>query len=246
MLKRTVCTAVCAAMLAASPAAAMIPGLDTAGTSIAPAVSIVSAAGRSYAGEDGLVIEDGSYHYYEDGKQVKSRWVTVDDDTYYFRKNGDAAVLSCKIKGKYYVFDTKGRLQQPSSKKIVKIHTGNGTYKKYMVRPNGTAVSGWAEKKTRYFDETGEMTTGITVIKEKFYAFNSGGKYNEKKTKKLRAAAKYEQPFAALQNIIGRPEKTQYLDSCYGNGKDGILTYDTFTVYTFKPASGTEIFMGAE
>lgn len=108
------------------------------------------------------------------------------------------------------------------------------------------AKSGWTEDKTHYFDENGEAATGIVVINEKFYCFNSDGKYLAKKTSKIRKAAKYEKPFANLKKLLGEPNKSKYYASCYGNSKDGVLVYDNFTVYTFKPVKGKEIFMGAE
>lgn len=97
-----------------------------------------------------------------------------------------------------------------------------------------------------YFDKNGEMASGILVIDKKFYCFRANGKYNAAKTTKIRKAAKYEKPFDKVKKLIGKPNKTKYYDSCYGNGKDGVLSYDNFTVYTFKPAQGKEIFMSAE
>ncbi len=97
-----------------------------------------------------------------------------------------------------------------------------------------------------YFDEAGEMAAGIIVLDEKFYSFSASGQFNKKKTQKIRKAAKYEKSFAPLKKLIGKPAKAKYYKSCYGNGKDGILTYDGYTVYTFKPQKGAEIFMGAE
>ena len=76
--------------------------------------------------------------------------------------------------------------------------------------------------------------------------FNADGKYNNRKTSKIRKAAEYEKPFAGLKKIIGNPGKSRYYASCYGNGKDGVLSYDGFTVYTFKPDKGKEIFMDVE
>lgn len=113
-------------------------------------------------------------------------------------------------------------------------------------KKSGNFRSGWTEDKTHYFYENGEVATGIIVINKKFYCFNSNGKYLAEKTEKIRKAAKYEKPFSKLKKFIGNPNKSKYYASCYGNGKDGVLTYDNFTVYTFKPNKGKEIFMGAE
>lgn len=119
--------------------------------------------------------------------------------------------------------------------------------KKYGTDEDGNPLSGWSKDKKYYFYKDGEVATGIVVIKEKFYSFTASGKYNDAKTKKIRGAAKYEKPFAPLRKLIGKPKKAKYYKrSCYGKGKDGILTYDGFTVYTFKPDKGAEIFMGVE
>ncbi len=196
--------------------------------------------------KNGLVEEDGHFRYYEDGQPVTKHWATVEGNTYYFDKNGDASVLKCKINGSYFVFDEEGRLLQPSQKKVVRVETPDGEIQKYYVDKEGKAISGWSPDKTYYFDETGEMATGITVIKEKFYCFYASGKFNQKKTQKIRKAAKYESKFSNLKKYIGEPKKSKYYDSCYGAGKDGILTYDGFKVFTYRPGDGSEIFMGAE
>lgn len=102
-------------------------------------------------------------------------------------------------------------------------------------------------KKKYYFGANGNAVAGIRVIKGKFFYFNSKTCiYSTKMTKKLRSAAKYERSFAPLKKMIGAPKKSEYYDSCYGDGKDGILTYKNFTVFTYLPKQGEEKFMGAE
>ncbi len=128
---------------------------------------------------DGLLEEDGSYHYYKNGKMAVEKWVSLDDSKYYFGKNG-------------------------------------------------------------------RMSVGIILMDKKFFCFSKNGKYNAEKTAKIRKAAKYEKPFAKLKKLIGEPKKAKYYASCYGNGKDGVLAYRGFKVYTFKPAKGKEIFLSAE
>jgi len=195
---------------------------------------------------EGLVREDGRYRYYENDKPVTDSWITTEEGTFYFDEDGMASVCSCRIGGTYYVFDEEGRLLQPSGAKIVKIEADDGTLRRFYVDEDGKAVSGWSDDKKYYFDKTGEMVTGIVVLKEKFYCFQAGGKYNKAKTQKIRKTAKYEKPFSNLKKYIGSPKKARYYASCYGKGRDGILTYENFIVYTFKPDSGIEIFMGAE
>ncbi|MEI3339492.1 MAG: hypothetical protein V8R80_05655 [Eubacterium sp.] len=199
------------------------------------------AATTSTTAKNGLKKVKGKYYYYQNGKKIKSKWKTIKGKKYYFKKSGEAAVLTCKIKGKYYIFNKKGQLVTPKSTKIVTI--GN---EKYRVNAKGQAVGGWTKSKKYRFYENGKMVTGIEVFNEKFYYFNASGKYNAEKTAQLRKAAKYEKDFSDLKALIGEPKKAKYYDGCYGDGKDGILTYDKFTVYTYKATDGSEIFMGAE
>lgn len=240
MKKRILCAAVCTAILGT--------GLQLNLLSVSGAAEHLSMRAQEAEDKekDGLAEEGGAYRYYEDGQLVTDSWITAEGDTYYFDEDGRASVLKCKIDGSYYVFGQDGRLFQPSAKKVVKVETEDGEVKRYYVDTDGKALSGWSKDKNYYFDQTGEMATGVTVLKEKFYFFNASGKYNKDKTQKIRKAAKYEKPFSDLQKYIGKPKKAKYYASCYGKGKDGILTYDGFKVYTFKPDSGAEIFMGAE
>lgn len=45
---------------------------------------------------------------------------------------------------------------------------------------------------------------------------------------------------SALYDAVGYPISSSYAPSCVGDGEDGELVYDGFTVYTFKAASGGE------
>lgn len=241
MKKKILCTAACAAVWGAC---LMLPA---AAAGNCPAIRTEAAAHtENENGKAGLVKEGGSFRYYEDGKPVTERWVTAEGHTYYFDGDGNASVLKCRIDGSYYVFDKDGRLLLPSVKKVVRVETPDGEFQTYYVDTEGKAVSGWSADKKYYFDKTGEPVTGITVIKEKFYCFSKSGKLNQTKTQKIQKAAKYEQPFSSLKKYLGKPKKSSYYESCYGAGKDGILSYGSFKVYTFKPNKGQEIFMGAE
>ena len=42
----------------------------------------------------------------------------------------------------------------------------------------------------------------------------------------------------ALIQAIGAPVSTDYAPSCLGDGEDGNLYYDGFTVYTYRDATG--------
>lgn len=48
---------------------------------------------------------------------------------------------------------------------------------------------------------------------------------------------------AALEDLIaaiGEPESSDYAPSCLGEGEDGNLYYDGFTVYTYRDTDGQE------
>lgn len=41
--------------------------------------------------------------------------------------------------------------------------------------------------------------------------------------------------------LIGEPQDSEYTPSCLGDGEDGFLYYDGFTVYTYKDAEGETV-----
>ena len=41
-------------------------------------------------------------------------------------------------------------------------------------------------------------------------------------------------------SVFGYPSSSSYGPSCMGDGEDGILSYGSFTVYTFRSADGSE------
>lgn len=45
---------------------------------------------------------------------------------------------------------------------------------------------------------------------------------------------------AELLTAIGQPRDSMYADSCLGEGDDGELYYDGFTVYTYRPSAEQE------
>lgn len=222
-------------------AVTVVPNILPAGN-----VTVVKAAKKSTKSKkkNGLVREKGNYRYYKNGKLQKKVWKTIKRKKYYFKKDGNAAAGSCKIGGKYYIFNEKGQLVVPTKKAKTKIVAVKGV--KYQAKAKGLAAKGWSKDKTYYFSANGRMLTGIQVIGEKFYSFGKNGKYDKDKTKKLRKASVYEKDMADLYRLIGKPKKSAYYDGCYGPGKDGILTYKNFTVYTHKAPDGKEIYMGAE
>ena len=44
----------------------------------------------------------------------------------------------------------------------------------------------------------------------------------------------------ALSDAIGKPNNESYASSCLGDGEDGELSYDGFTVYTYRAPDGAE------
>lgn len=55
-------------------------------------------------------------------------------------------------------------------------------------------------------------------------------------TEEAVAAAKtcIDKPVSALYDLIGEPGDSDYAPSCFGDGEDGNLYYDGFTVYTYR------------
>ena len=43
-----------------------------------------------------------------------------------------------------------------------------------------------------------------------------------------------DKPVSALYGLIGEPGDSDYAPSCFGDGEDGNLYYDGFTVYTYR------------
>ncbi|MBQ9180346.1 MAG: hypothetical protein IJ132_06055, partial [Firmicutes bacterium] len=115
-------------------------------------------------------------------------------------------------------------------------------------KPKVLKIEKWSAKDKKLYYNDGSVVKGTVVWKGKFYAFTDKGKYREDFTKKLRSAATEGKDISELTVLIGNPKKKTYADSCYspGPGKDGIWKYSKFTVYTYKPESGQEIFISAE
>ncbi|MCQ2508537.1 MAG: hypothetical protein MJ097_07115 [Dorea sp.] len=193
--------------------------------------------------KEGLQLEDGAYYYYVNGETVKSKWIDLGSKTYFFGSNGKAKTGLATIKGKTYLFNTKGVLKKASSSTAVITLEG----KKYLVTTSGTVKkNAWDSTKTYYFGRKFLPVTGKQVINGKFYAFSSNGKKNVDVTKKIQAACKYNKsPIAPLLRMIGNPTKTKYVRGCFGSGKDGYLTFKYFIVFTYKEGA-KEVFMGCD
>lgn len=199
--------------------------------------------------KSGLVKSGSAYYFYKNGKKLKSAWKTVKGKRYYFTSNGKAATYSCKIKGTYYVFSTKGKLLKGSGTRDVAV--GKRIYR---VSKAGKAVKGWNADKTKRYAKTGQLMCGVWYASGKLYAASSDGIYDAQKTASLQAVATInaDDPisFASLKELLGTPKKSIYAGSCntvHGlSGKDGILKYSHITVTTFLDAEGNEWLMNIE
>ena len=62
----------------------------------------------------------------------------------------------------------------------------------------------------------------------------TGGRQNE-------AEAFLDRPLAELTAALGEPLESVYAPSCLGAGEDGELSYEGFTVYTYRDADGETV-----
>ena len=94
----------------------------------------------------------------QDVDAAKRGWKKKDGEKYYILSSGKKAVGSCRIKGKYYVFDRKGKLLTPKKKSLADVGK-----KSYYVNSAGMAVSGWQiiNKKLYNVKQTGEIRKNV-------------------------------------------------------------------------------------
>lgn len=194
---------------------------------------------------NGLKKKQGAYYYYQKGKMVKSNWMNLVSSRYYFRSNGKAAVGPTKVKGTWYVFSKKGKLQRGKAG-VVKV---DGVI--YRVKSNGAAHKGWNGKKL--YRENGSMATGVVLYKDKLYAFTTKGIYKKELSKSLNAAAKVNTDASKLLTLLNKVEKPQKIRtevSCYNlrgmAGDDIVFTYDHCRLNFFKGSDGVTYFVSAE
>ena len=62
----------------------------------------------------------------------------------------------------------------------------------------------------------------------------------EKKNASETAQQMIGENLTALTDAIGKPNNESYASSCLGDGEDGELSYDGFTVYTYRAPDGAE------
>jgi hypothetical protein len=143
--------------------------------------------------KNGLVQNGKDYQYYKNGKLIKSQWKTIGGSKYYFKDNGNAAIKSYKIKGKYYVFDLEGKLLTPTKNSLVKV--GEDTY---YVTPKGRPISGWKiiKKKLYYVRRTGKCAANETIDNIEFTKSGAAkvNSVSKLKIKTMQVVAKITKP----------------------------------------------------
>ena len=111
----------------------------------------------------------GWWYEYSDGSYAKETFVTINNKTYYFNKNGYMVTGWKQIKNKWYYFNSNGAM------KTGWVKYGNKWY--YMNAKNGQMTVGWLYWKNKYYylNSSGTMRTGWLYWKNKYYYFNSDG-----------------------------------------------------------------------
>ncbi len=233
----------------------LLAALFLLGAALPASACFAAEAQESTAAEEevksGLKKENGSYYYYEEGKKVKKTWETIDGKVYYFGSSGAALTKQWKTrtvsgKKRYYYFGKDGASYtlKWKSRKV----SGRTYY--YYFNEKGYACAGTKTTpkvmtiggSTYAFGSNGRALTGVQVIRDKFYYFSSRGKMNQTRTTKLRRASKEKKSVAELKSLLksygAKYKKTTYYSgSCYGSGDDGIMKYDGFVVYIFRPSA---------
>ena len=121
------------------------------------------------AEKNGFVTTSKGKYYYKDGVALKEKWLTINEKTYYFRKNGTAATGVYRINGVLYLFNKDASLAKNRWLTI------DG--RKYYAGENGQAAIGYKtiEDKGYYFESSGAMHTGFIDINGKKYYFGKNG-----------------------------------------------------------------------
>lgn len=103
----------------------------------------------------------------------------------------------------------------------------------------GLAACGGGNGEATDPPETAAPATG--AVEETVSPTESAGEPDESGSSALETAKTFEgAPVEDLIAAIGEPESSDYAPSCLGEGEDGNLYYDGFTVYTYRDTDGTE------
>lgn len=128
----------------------------------------------------GLKKENGGYYYYKNGKRIKNCWkyVWVKENgkkvvkKFYFGSTGKAYTYCKNVRGKMYVFNTRGHLKTASKARFASV----GKYK-YYIQADGSTSRGWQiiGGKLYYINKYGHVCRNQTY---KGITFGSKGSAN--------------------------------------------------------------------
>lgn len=215
----------------------------------------VAYAGKKVNGVTQIALKkiSGCYYGFDSyGRMVKGSYLISGAYRIFSRTTGKLTGI-VKENGKYYYYVDSKIVK--NAFKNVKTKTSTRTY---YFGSNGAAYCGkinaYGEKvplvkkigSSYYgFDTAGIMLKGTYVINDKLYVFSAkDGKYNKKQTTKLRDASKEGVNAKQLRTLLGKPLRTEVMDSCMGDGKDELLYYSRFIVSLYKDKKGKETVLG--
>ena len=114
-------------------------------------IGLVKKSGDLYFYRNGEPVRDtliktgGDIFYFgNSGRALTKRWRMINDDWYYFKEKGRAAVGSVKIKGKYRIFNKHAHLCTVTKQRAVQVKK-----KRFLVEKDGYAAHGWFSYKGR-------------------------------------------------------------------------------------------------
>lgn len=151
---------------------------------------LVIAGPAGYAAQK--YAEELKVNFYDTSKnpEPKSRFITCNDETYYFDANGYMVFGKQTINGTQYNFGTNGKMEKSkwiSTNGKWWYRHPDGSYTKnnfelidekwYYFDGNGYMVNGWTQVKNvwYYFDGSGMMVTGWKELNNTWYYFNGSG-----------------------------------------------------------------------
>lgn len=209
--------------------------------------AILNKPAKRKSGKTGLVKVGGTRCFYYKGKKLRSRWVTWKGHRYYLDAKGRAVTGPHKAKRgstwAWWVFASNARLCTGRKTRVVRI---DGT--RYRVFKSGMAASGWADKKTKRYLETGELATGTRVIDGKLWSFDEKGTYNATKTALLQKNSGQRSDASTVLSILGTPKSRKNMgSSCFIlGGTDFVYRYDHVRVSTTLADDGVEYLISFE
>ena len=155
-------------------------------------------------------------------------------------------VVRSKAKSAAFGYDFfSGKLEMmPDDESSVYVSVGEDVYEALITEDNGFAVylPEGSEPTAVAFTKSGvtlNLSVTLTDDGSKEPANSENGEFDNDKF--LAAQDLVGSSIEELYSAIGNPNKSNYLPSCIGVGKDGTLQYNGFTVTTFKDDKGETI-----